>query len=499
MANLVVTPSPKTLAFDLLSIIFEDGDRLERIDHYIHGQHDDPYMPKTADKEYRLLAKRAVSNWMPLLIGTPAQALYVDGFRPSRKLADQESERQTPEWEHWQNSLLDAKQIAVHRAALGYGHSFTLTEKRAKDQKIVTKGLSPLRTAALYEDAANDNDPYAALTILRFANGDTKGEARMWDATFEYSVSFGALNDDTSITTKKVGKHGLPECPVTRFCAAVDLEGRTVGVVEPLISLQNRINQTVFDLLVAQTYGSFKVRYATGMAPPMTIQWFDENGVPQASGPLDAENPPSGWTRKSVPVPMDHNARRFLFAEDEKAKFGSLDETPLEGFIQSIEMSVKHLSALAQVPPHHLLGQIANLSAEALQAAETSLSRKVEEFRKSFGESWERVFRLAGELAGDAGSADDMGGEVLWRDMEQKSLAQSADALGKMAEALDIPKRGLWSRVPNVTQNEIDYWEELRETEDYELQMAEALDRASRPGSPQDGESQTRGNLTEAV
>jgi hypothetical protein len=197
---------------------------------------------------------------------------------------------------------------------------------------------------------------------------------------------------------------------------------------------------------------------------------------------------------------MDHNARRFLFAEDHEARFGSLDESPLGGFIESIEMSVKHLSALAQVPPHHLLGQIANLSAEALQAAETSLTRKVEEFRKSFGESWERVFRLAGALGGNAASAQDNSGEVIWRDMEQKSLAQSADALGKMAESLDIPKRGLWERIPGITQGEIDYWNDLRETDDFERQMAESLERASSPGQTFGStSSRTTGNLDEKL
>jgi hypothetical protein len=63
-----------TVAKQLLGILAADEDRLERIDKYLHGHHDDPYMPDRADEEYKLLAKRAVSNWIPLLIGTPAQA-----------------------------------------------------------------------------------------------------------------------------------------------------------------------------------------------------------------------------------------------------------------------------------------------------------------------------------------------------------------------------------------------------------------------------------------
>lgn len=464
--------SPVALASELLTIIHEDSARLERIDNYLHGVQDEPYMPKNADAEYKHLAQRAVSNWMPLLVGTPAQALYVDSFRPSRKT---DAEHGTPEWEHWQESRLDARQAAVHRAALTYGHAFALTEKSKKG--IRTKGLSPLRTAALYEDAANDNDAVAALTIVSYPKGKEKGIARLWTEKHEYKVVFEALHGEQKITTPKKKSHGAPECPVTRFAAAVDLEGRTVGVIEPMIPLQNRINQTVFDLLVAQTYASFKVRWVTGMAPPMEKVWVKADGQVYP-GDVDPENPPEGVTLHMQPKAMDHNAKRFLFAEDDQVKFGSLDETPLDGFIKSIDMSIRHLAAVSQTPPHHLLGQIANLSAEALLAAETSLSRKVEEFRKGFGESWERVFRLAGALGGDDAVYEDFGGEVLWRDMEQRSLAQSADALGKLAESLEIPKRGLWTRVPGVTQGEIETWTELREDDDIDGQMAAAISRA---------------------
>jgi hypothetical protein len=457
--------TPLALARELLAILYRDGDRLRRIDDYLHGRQDDPYMPAMADDEYRLLATRCVSNWMPLLVSTPAQALYVDSFRRSTSVTGS-PDGPSPEWDHWQRSRLDARQAAVHRGALAFGHSFTVTE-RLVDGSVRTRGLSAMRTAALYEDPANDDTPYAALTVTRRARGEQLGRARMWDGSREYTVTFKSLGDAESVRVTAEARHGASECPVTRFAAAVDLEGRTLGVIEPMIALQNRINQTVFDLLVAQTYASFKVRTATGMAPPIRRNAegepvLDENGQP-------------------IPLPVNVNAKRFLFAEDPDVKFGSLAETPLGGFIDSIDMSIRHLSAISQTPPHHLLGQIANLSAEALLAAETALSRKVEEFRKSFGESWERVFRLAGELAGIASSAQDHAGEVLWRDMEMRSLSQSADGLGKLAEALGIPQRGLWSRVPGVTRQELDDWERIREEDDAELQLAQSIRRATTP------------------
>ena len=494
-------------ARQLLGILVNDEPRLARIDRYIHGWHDDPYMPDRADEEYKLLAKRAVSNWIPLLIATPAQAIYMDNFRRGKNKKLQKDSNDfprvtedtlSPEMAHWQRSRLDALQGPIYRGAFGYGHSFTLTEKRKKDKKSVTKGLSALKTAALFEDPANDDTPYVALTVTKFPkstkDGQTPGEARMWDETYEYAVTFKSLHDlSKGLSVKSLGKHGASECPITRFTATVDLEGRTIGVVEPMIPLQNRTNQTVFDLLVAQTYGSFQVRTVSGMVPPqkMTPVYGPDPDDPTRQIVIDMQ-PVFDDDGQPVPADINLNARRFLFAEDHEAKFGSLPGTALSGYIESIDMSIRHLAAVSQTPPHYLLGQIANLSAEALTAAETALSRKVEEFKHSFGESWERVFRLAAEMDGEAVSADDFSGEVIWRDMENRSLAQSADALGKMADNLGIPKRGLWPRVPQVTANELEMWENLAD-EDPEIAMAQSMARinqAAAQAAPATGQFQ---------
>lgn len=477
--------SPASLAKELLAILDRDEGRLHRIDNFIRGRHDDPYMPPQADDEYKLLAKRAVSNWMPLLIGTPAQALYVDGYRPGKATSGLPvaSSSSSGQWAHWQRSRMDARQAAIYRGALGFGHSFVLTEKTKKG--VISKGLSAKRTAALYEDPANDDEAYAALTVTAKPKGEAPGKARMFDAKYEYAVTFKSFSDLDSVRVAGRKLHGASECPVTRFAASVDLEGRTMGVVEPMIPLQNRINQTIFDLLVAQTYTSHEVRYATGMAPPMQMELVDENGNVTTDAALAVDSRPKlDGAGNPVPATINHNARRFLFAEDPDVKFGSLPAGPIAPLIESVDMSIRHWAAISQTPPHHMLGQIANLSAEALLAAETALARKITEFQSLFGESWERVFRIAAEMDGDTAAQDDFAGEVQWRDMESRSLAQAADALGKLADQLGIPKRGLWKRVPGVTQTEYEDWEQMAEEDDSVGQLATALTRATPDPAP---------------
>ncbi|WP_326554665.1 phage portal protein [Micromonospora sp. NBC_01813] len=467
--DFVVDTSARGLAQLLLKIISEDRPRFDVIDRYVFGDHDNPYMPAGADEEYRLLAKRAVTNLIPLLIGTPAQALFVDSFRRGSQDASKDDLVAPPEWNHWQASRLDARQGPIYDGALKYGHSFTLTEQ--VKGRVLTKGLSAYNTAAVYEDPANDIDPYAALTIVREAKPDAKtpaarrGLARLWDGIYEYRVTFLSPSDLESVSVGEGVPHGGEECPVTRFAASMDLEGRTTGLVEPNIANQDRINQTMFDLLVAQTYGSFKIRTVTGMAPPMkrwTQAAIEDGQAPEGTEAGDPVIDPE--TGRPVPEPVNLNARRFFFAADKDTKFDTLDGTSLEGYIKSLDMSLRHIAVITQTPPHYLLGEIANLSAEALQAAETALLRKVETFRKSFGESWERVFRIAGVLSGDSAAAADYAGEVVWRDTQMRSLSRIADGLVKLKD-LGIPGVGLWGRVPEATRTEIQEWMRLREEE----------------------------------
>lgn len=470
-------PSPKAKANQLLEIILDtDADRLARIDRYYQGDHDRPYVPDNASEEYELLTRRCTNNWFRLLVATPVQACYVDNFRPGREgLTDDDV---VPEWKHWHNSRLDSRQHAIYQGALTYGHSFTITELRRG--KVQTKGLSALRTAALFKDPANDETPTWALTITRHANAEKeiRGEARMWDDVREYAVTYESVENPDKTVVTPLEPHGASSCPVTRFAAAVDLEGRTVGVVEPMIVLQDRINQTIFDLLIAQTYAAIKVRTISGMTPPIETKVVEnEEGEKVLIPVLDNQGRPQ-------PKPVRATGARIMYAENPEARFGTLDETPLDGFINAIDMSIRHLSAISQTPPHYLLGQIANLSADALKAAEISLSRKIAQFRSSFGESWERVFRLAAEMEGITEAVDDTEAEVIWRDVDLTSLGQHADGLGKLAEMLGVPRRGLWKRVPNVTANEIREWNKLADEESTQFALVEALSRATTPGAP---------------
>jgi len=246
--------------------------------------------------------------------------------------------------------------------------------------------------------------------------------------------------------------HPFGVCPVVVFrnqwTDDPDVRIAELGEVWPLIPLQDRLNDTTLGLLIAQQYAAFKQKWATGVEIPRD---------PETGRPIE---------------PFEAAVNRLWTTASKDARFGEFTETDLTGYLASQESAIKQMATIAQVPPHYLLGGLVNISAEALAAAEAGLARKVSERKAVFGEAWERVFRLMAFAAGQVEDAENTRARVVWRDTEARSLAASADALGKLATMLGIPAEALWELIPGVTPFQIRRWKRLKQ-QDMAMDVAE--------------------------
>lgn len=405
--------------------------RLDNIDRWYRWTHDKPHAPRQSTTEYKALGDRSQTPWLGLVVTSVAQSLYVEGYR---RASDPDN---AAAWSNWQANGMDARQIPLHRAALAYGLAY---EKilpgigPTGESQPVMRGVSPRRMTAFYEDPAEDEWPQLAVQVDPAKVGSERGwKLRLYDDTNVYLLTADA--DASKVTYVDTKVHDVGVCPIVRFANMLDLEGRADGEVEPYISVAARIDQTIFDRLVVQRFASWVVRTIAGMAPPETLP--DEEVA--------------AFTERTK---LRLRAEDILIADDPDTKFGSLPATPLSGFIEARDADVKDLAAVTQTPPHHLLGQMANLSAEALAAAESAKTRKVIERQHTFGESHEQALRLSADVAGDKEGASDFSAQVRWRDVESKSLANVADALNKLS-TLGVPVELLWEKIPGWTDQDV--------------------------------------------
>jgi hypothetical protein len=404
--------------------------KLDDIDNWYRWKHDKPHAPNTATREYRQISERAQTPWGSLIVTSVAQALYVDDYRRA------DGEDSAMPWEWWQANHLDHRQTAIHRAALAYGQSFVVgipgRSPLTGEAMPQLRGVSPRRMTSFYLDAAWDDWPaYALEANPAKIEGSPGWDLKLYDDQAVWR--FHASSEFGKITYVTYDEHGVGVCPVVRFANALDLEGRSDGEIEPFIPLLARIDQTTFDRLIVQRYGAWIMRTISGMAPPEELE--DEDAAEYMAR-----------------ITAALRVSDILVADDPDTKFGSLPATPLDGFIKSHQADIGDLAAVSQTPAHEMLGQMANLSAEALAAARASLTAKVTERQQSLGESHEQVFQLAAVIMGQT---PDPQAQVRWRDTEIRSMAQAADALGKMAQMLGVPVELLWEKIPGFTQQDL--------------------------------------------
>jgi hypothetical protein len=355
---------------------------------------------------------------------------------------------------------MDGRQMGIHRAALAYGISYASVlpgeDPLTGNQSPVIRGCSPRRGMAFYDDPAYDEWPEYFLQVDPIA-------ASRWRVRLFTDQEVHVFTSDiggSSLRYEGIKLHGIGVCPVVRYTNMLDLEARADGEVDPYISVAGRINQTVADRLIVQRFASWKVRTITGMAKP-----DNETELAQAKMRLKVDD--------------------LLIAEDPDAKFGTLPETGLQGFVEARDADIHDLAAVTQIPPYALLtGKMANLSADALAAASAGLSNKIIERQHSFGEAHEQTLRLACSVAGDNAGASDVAAEVRWKDMGSRSLAQAADALGKLAQMLGVPVEMLWERIPGWTDQDVQRAKDLAKENGGMNALMDALRGATVPPAP---------------
>jgi len=402
--------------------VFEKA-RVDALDLWVHGNGESVPLPRKANSEHRKLAELARTPLLGLVVTTTAQALYADGYKSPDAAADADA------WTTWQANDLDYRQSALHRGALGHSLSYA-TVMPGVDQdgpRSVIRGVSARKMLAMYADPAEDDWPMFALRV------DVSGSKRMLRVIDEQAVYFlSADGEFGDLEFIEYREHAAGVCPVVRYANLLDLDGRAESDIEPLIPLAGRFNKTVYDRLLTQHFNSWKVR---------TIAGLQEFAPDEATA-----------ERKKLKLAQDD----ILVAEDADTKFGTLDETPLDGFIKASDSDLDTLSAVAQVPSTALSGKVANLSADAIAELRAGLTQKVFERQMSFGKSHAQALRLAHIL--DTGEAPEVEARMTWRDMQPRTMAQVVDALGKAVTMLEVPPQAVWHLIPGVSKSDVNDW-----------------------------------------
>jgi len=251
----------------------------------------------------------------------------------------------------------------------------------------------------------------------------TSTEATVFEADQVTRLSSPTLGATTGFRTVEVLRNPFGVVPVVPLRNSDRLLGAAASELDDLIPLVDGLNKTLADMLVSSEYVGRPRRWASG------IELVEEEVI-------DADGVPTGDTITANPFP---ETNRMMISEAAEAKFGQLDAGDLAGYEGAVRVLVSQIMAVSALPSHYV-GVMANqpASADALRAAEASLTARAEARQQSFGRGWEQVARL---MIATRSGADprQLDVRVQWADASTRSIAQEADAVTKLFAAGLLP------------------------------------------------------------
>lgn len=487
---MLTTEQAVAAASELYGVQCAEREEFDNLRRYATGKQAFPLVvPRDAPAEVRELARTSRINLIAIVLNSLVESLFLDNIRVSQTdidLADVPAGIDVPPspddviapiWQALQRNRWDRRQSGLYRAVFTYGLGYTVVTPGRPEP--VVRPLSPRRMTALYDDDAPD---YPVLAVERRTDGTFRlyeadnGEAFVHRLSYDKErKQFGMIDDPSPL--------GLDYVPVIKYLDADDLDvddepqseallasrnGQQYtmisGQVAPLTTLQDQTDISSFALKSAEWYSAFRQRWVKGWTPESRAQ-----KMTAAASQL--------WTFEEHPDDIE---------------LGEFSETSLDGFLRSREAVIKYTATLSQTPVHELIGELVNLSAEALAAAEAGRDRKVGLAKTCLGESHEQLAETIGAYK-QIEVPDTI--EVVWKDTSARAFAAVIDGLGKVAQMLSVPPEMLWDRIPGVTRQDVVRWKEAAKQGDSLGALTKMLESQAGGGANPDGTTTTGSGL----
>ncbi|WP_372672984.1 phage portal protein [Amycolatopsis kentuckyensis] len=458
-----------------------------RRENYRKGVQDLPYAPQGVNDEYMALREQAIANVLDIAMGAPVQRLRAEGFRTGRKGdADQAA------WDEvWQPNKLDARQAIVYTEMVTHGRGVMSVWPNTKNPKTPYIRVESSRRVHIGMDPEDPFTPlYAVKTftvqdvttnalILPGGYSGTREVAVVYDSSTWVRFEKGGRTGWGVWTIVDSGTHPLGAVPFVPFDNKPDGDGVPFPAIVPLMPQQDALNTIRFNTLLAMQFSAYRQRVFTGYDPVLRDNAGNVIYQKNTDGSFVLDT--NGQKKPALSSPGRVGVDRALVFPGKDTKVFDLPESNLQNYITVLGDFMTTLFATGQIPPQYLLNRLANLSGDALAAAESTLASLVDDLKRSCGESLEQVMRLANRARGE--NEPDLSSEVIWADAEARSFAQIVDAITKLI-GQGFPREGAFEMLPGATPQKVSRWMDMVRAEEQDPYL-QSLDAKDNPPVPQ--------------
>ena len=383
-------------------------------------------------------------NWCGIVADAPAERLEVTGIRLA---GDTDGDKEL--WDDWRRTDSDAYSDMTFLTAITAKRGYALVWGTVDDEPKVT-WEHPSQAIVGYDPETRERRAGAKIwrdDTTEFATlylPETIWKFRRPTSSLTITDKNGRPVDLSGWTLRdeEVLPNPLGKVPLVELANRPQLVGEPMSDVAGMMAMQDAINLFWTELFSVADESTIGQRLIIGAEQPV-MPILDAEGNIIGEKKIDLRK----WRKDTIG-----------WVEDPGAKAFEWKPAQLDPFTSVIEIMVGHIAAQTRTPAHYLLigGTMANVSADAMKALETGLVKRTQEKTQHFGRGTRDVFELMALARGDkAKAAKVRSSEILWKDVENRSDAQLADAALKDRQ-IGLPVRYILEKRYNLPPVEID-------------------------------------------
>lgn len=351
----------------------ENQTKYEKLERYYKGDHDLAFATEKFKNAFGELFRAFALNLCPAVCDAVRDKLKIINF----KVEDGKSNLPKEAWKIWQDNRMGKRSGEIHKEAVKLGDAYAIVW--VDPQKNVT--IYPQKAGkctVVYDEETPGKILWAAKT---WQTPDKKTRLNLYypDRTERYVSKqkvesglpdAGALEPFTADGDMLI-KNPYGVVPVFHFANNSDIGMPGQSELVSAIPVQDALNKSVLDMLVAMEFASFRQRWASGIE----IE-YDDNGKP-------------------IP-PFQAGIERLWVTENPETKFGDFESANIEQFLKVKADFRVDMACVTGTPLYYfMLTEGTPPSGESLKKAETRFIYKVGDRMESFGQTWEDLMSFA--------------------------------------------------------------------------------------------------------
>lgn len=426
---------------------------------YYDGHHRLAFASEKLSSAFGKLFKDFADNLTPSIVETLKDRLTLQGFSIVGTEQDEKSAVQSRMDEIWRRNRLKVRANQVHLDALIDGDAYVMVWPNPLDDDFPT--FYPVLACNIAIQYHEEQPGYIVKAAKAWV--DERDHCRLTlyyrDRIEKYISEHkcnGAIPDRAVSFIRYLADNQWPipnpydKVPIFHFGNRASTGMLGCSELKEAIPVQDALNKSIADMLVASEFYGVPQRYATGIED-VGVDQLKERYKLVAGGVW-------GTTNKDV-------------------KFGEFQAADISKYIEVSETFRKEMARVSRTPLHYFSLQGSMPSGESFRVAEAPLTKKALDRQDSFGAIWSDAMRFALQIS----SAGDHEPETKWGSVEIRDADGEVNRAAVKHESVGVPVEQLWKEL-GYTEKQIVVMRKLAEAE-AERMMQRQMDLAATRGT----------------